>query len=180
MKLDKIEYAIYYATKAHKGQKRKVEDVDMIFHPFTVGMILQRNNCDEDTVTAGILHDVVEDTPHTFDDIEREFGKTVRDYVYDASEPDKSLEWIERKKHTIQQIKNAPLPSKLIVACDKISNLQDVLCNIEKYGEDKIISRNYDQQKWYYTSVYESCINGVDKTHPIFERYKKILEEVFI
>ncbi len=179
MKLDKIEYAIYYATKAHKGQKRKVEDVDMIFHPFTVGMILQRNNCDEDTVTAGILHDVVEDTPHTFDDIEREFGKTVRDYVYDASEPDKSLEWIERKKHTIQQIKNAPLPSKLIVACDKISNLQDVLCNIEKYGEDKIISRNYEQQKWYYTSVYESCINGVDKTHPIFERYKKILEEVF-
>lgn len=179
MKLDKIEYAIYYATKAHKGQKRKVEDVDMIFHPFTVGMILQRNNCDEDTVAAGILHDVVEDTPHTFDDIEKEFGKTVRDYVYDASEPDKSLEWIERKKHTIQQIKNAPLPSKLIVACDKISNLQDVLCNIEKYGEDKIISRNYDQQKWYYTSVYESCINGVDETHPIFERYRKILEEVF-
>ena len=33
---DKIEYAIYYATRAHKNQKRKIEDVDMIFHPFTV------------------------------------------------------------------------------------------------------------------------------------------------
>ena len=73
---DKIEYAIYYATKAHKGQKRKIEDVDMIFHPFTVGMLLQRNGCDENVVAAGILHDVVEDTPHEFDDIDDDdFGE---------------------------------------------------------------------------------------------------------
>ena len=41
--LELIDYAIYFATKAHTGQKRKSEkNVDMIFHPFTVGMILQR------------------------------------------------------------------------------------------------------------------------------------------
>ena len=50
----------------------KQENIDMIFHPFTVGMILQRNGYDEDIVTAGILHDVVEDTNHTFEDIEKE------------------------------------------------------------------------------------------------------------
>jgi len=179
MKRDKIEYAIYYATKAHKGQTRKVEDVDMIFHPFTVGMILQRCGCDEDIVAAGILHDVVEDTNHTFEDIEKEFGKRVRDYVYDASEPDKTLEWKERKIHTIEHIKNAPLGSKLIVACDKISNLEDALSNIEKYGEDKVINRNPEEQKWYYTSVYNSCIEGVNENHTIFKRYKEILEKVF-
>ena len=120
--MDKIEYAIYYATKAHKGQKRKMEDVDMIFHPFTVGMILQRNGQDEEVVAAGILHDVVEDTEKTFEDIEKDFGKKIRDYVYDASEPDKTLPWKDRKEHTINHIKNAPRGSKLIVACDKISN----------------------------------------------------------
>ena len=161
--MDKIEYAIYYATKAHKGQRRKMEDVDMIFHPFTVGMILQRNGQDEDVVAAGILHDVVEDTEKTFDDIEKEFGKSVRDYVYDSSEPDKT----------------APLGSKLIVACDKISNLEDSLSNIKKYGEDKVLSRNPEEQKWYYTSVYESCIEGVDKNNEIFQRYKNILKELF-
>lgn len=179
---DKIEYAIYYATKAHKGQKRKIEDVDMIFHPFTVGMLLQRNGCDEDIVAAGILHDVVEDTIHQFEDIEKEFGKKVREYVYDASEPDKSLEWEDRKKHTIEHIKNAPLGSKLIVACDKISNLEDLEDCIELYGEEKSwnsLKRNKDKQKWYYTSVYESCINGVDKEHPIFKRYKGVLERLF-
>lgn len=182
MEKDRIEYAIYYATKAHKGQKRKMEDIDMIFHPFSVGMLLQRNGCDDDVVIAGILHDVVEDTPHEFEDIEKEFGKAVRDYVYDASEPDKSLEWEDRKKHTIEHIKNAPLGSKLIVACDKISNLEDLYECIEKYGEEKAwscLKRGRELQKWYYTSVYESCIYGQDSQHPIFKRYKKILDKLF-
>ena len=177
--MDKIEYAIYYATKAHKGQRRKMEDIDMIFHPFTVGMILQRNGQNEDVVAAGILHDVVEDTEKTFEDIENEFGKTIRDYVYDASEPDKTLSWKERKLHTINHIKNAPLGSKLIVACDKISNLEDALSNMKKYGEDKVLNRNPEEQEWYYTSVYESCINGVDKNNEIFKRYEKVLKELF-
>ena len=179
---DKIEYAIYYATKAHKNQRRKIEDVDMIFHPFTVGMLLQRNGCDENIVAAGILHDVVEDTEHSFEDIEKEFGKRVMEYVYDASEPDKSLEWEERKEHTIEHIKNAPLGSKLIVACDKISNLEDLEDCIELYGEEKAwsaLKRKKDKQKWYYTSVYESCIEGVDKEHPIFRRYRRVLEKLF-
>lgn len=177
--MDKIEYAIFYATKSHQGQRRKQKDVDMIFHPFTVGMNLQRNGCDENIVAAGILHDVVEDTDHTFEDIEKEFGKEVRNYVYDASEPDKSLPWKKRKEHTIEHIKTAPLGSKLIVACDKISNLEDALDNIEKYGEDKVLARNPEEQKWYYTSVYKSCIENADKNHPIFVRYKNILNKIW-
>ena len=177
--MDKLEYAIYFATKAHTGQKRKQEDIDMIFHPFTVGMILQRNGCDEDIVAAGILHDVVEDTQYTFDDIERSFGKQIRNYVYDASEPDKSLPWKERKEHTIEWIKKAPLGSKLIVASDKISNLEDALRNIKKYGQDDVLARNPEEQKWYYVNVYKSCIENLDKNHPIFKRYENVLKEIW-
>ena len=73
--MQKLDYAILFATKAHDGQRRKTDNVDMIFHPFTVGMLLQRVGADEDTVIAGILHDVVEDTKYTLDDIENIFGK---------------------------------------------------------------------------------------------------------
>lgn len=177
--MDKIEYAIYFATKAHTGQKRKQEDIDMIFHPFTVGMILQRNGCDEDIVAAGILHDVVEDTQYTFEDIEKIFGKEIRNYVYDASEPDKSLPWKERKEHTIEWIKKAPLGSKLIVASDKISNLEEALKNIKKYGQDDVLARNPEEQKWYYVNVYKSCIENLDKNHPIFKRYENVLKEIW-
>jgi len=182
MEKDKIEYAIYFATKAHKGQKRKIEDIDMIFHPFTVGMLLQRNGCEEEVVAAGILHDVVEDTSYTFEDIEEEIKEKAKSFVYDASEPDKSLSWEERKKHTIEHIKGAPLGSKLIVACDKINNLEDLYESIQKYGEEQSynsLKRGKDLQKWYYSTVYESCINGEDKNHPIFKRYKNILNKLF-
>lgn len=178
--MDKLEYAIYFATKAHKGQRRKQEDVDMIFHPFTVGMILQKNGCEENVVIAGILHDVVEDTNYTFEDIEETFGKEVKRYVYDASEPDKSLPWRSRKEHTINHIKHASLGSKLIVACDKISNLEDALENIRKYGKDKVLESCPEEQKWYYTSVYNSCIENVDKNHPIFIRYRNILKKIWV
>lgn len=71
--MERLDYAILFATKAHDGQRRKTDNVDMIFHPFTVGMILQRAGMNEDTVIAGILHDVVEDTKYTINDIEKIF-----------------------------------------------------------------------------------------------------------
>lgn len=179
---NKIEYAIYYATKAHTDQKRKVENVNMIFHPYIVGMILEKAGCSDELVAAGMLHDVVEDTPHTFEDIEKEFGKQIRDYVYDASEPDKTLSWEDRKAHTINHIKNKSLESKLLVASDKISNLEYLKDNIDNYGEEKawsVLKETKERQEWYYINVYKSCILNEDENHPIFKRYKAILNELF-
>ena len=64
---------------AYNHTPKKIENVDMIFHPFTVGMLLQRNNCDEDIVAAGILHDVVEDTDITMEELQKEFPQKVID-----------------------------------------------------------------------------------------------------
>lgn len=103
--LELIDYSIYFATKAHAGQKRKSEpDLDMIFHPFTVGMILQRAGANTNCVIAGILHDVVEDTKYTLEDIKNEFGPGIAKIVDEVSE-DKSLKWKERKIEAINKIK---------------------------------------------------------------------------
>ena len=59
------------------------------------------------------------------------------------------------------------------------NNLEDSISNIKECGEDKVLSRNPEEQKWYYTSVYKSCIENVDANHPIFVRYKKVLEELW-
>ena len=63
--MKRLDYSILFATKAHDLQKRKTDNVLMIFHPFTVGMILKDADMSEDCVIAGILHDVVEDTKYT-------------------------------------------------------------------------------------------------------------------
>ena len=72
----RVERAIEMATKAHEGQKRKSGD-NYIVHPIAVMQILESWGMDEDTIIAGVLHDTVEDTELTLDDIRNEFGETV-------------------------------------------------------------------------------------------------------
>lgn len=95
-----------FAIEAHKGQVRKSDiEKPMIIHPINVAQILKQYGFDENVIAAGYLHDVVEDTKYEIEDIEKKFGKDVSSLVYGASEPDKSLSWEERKKHTIDETK---------------------------------------------------------------------------
>ena len=71
-----IEKAYQLASKAHANQFRKSGEA-YIIHPLWVGIILAQLEMDKETIAAGILHDVVEDTEVTKEDIEKEFGEEV-------------------------------------------------------------------------------------------------------
>ena len=71
-----VEKAYCIAKNAHEGQKRKSGEA-YIIHPLWVGIILAQLEMDKETITAGILHDVVEDTVMTYDEIKEEFGDEV-------------------------------------------------------------------------------------------------------
>lgn len=73
---DRVKRAVEMATKAHEGQFRKTGE-PYIIHPLAVKKILEEWGMDEDTVIAGILHDTVEDTDLTLNDIKKEFGPSV-------------------------------------------------------------------------------------------------------
>lgn len=98
-----------------------------------------------------------------------------------ASEPDKSLSWEERKLHTIEATRKLPLKNKLVICADKINNLEDTMIKFQKNGKRDFseFKRGKEQQKWYYTNVYESLIYGEDENLPIFKRFKKVLDIVF-
>ena len=98
----------------------------MIIHPINVGQILKQYGFDENVVSAGYLHDVVEDTSYEIEDIKDKFNDDIASLVYGASEPDKSLSWEERKKHTIEETKKLDLRHKAVICADKISNLEDL------------------------------------------------------
>lgn len=179
--LELIDYAIYFATKAHNGQKRKSDkEVDMIFHPFTVGMILQRANASTNCVIAGILHDVIEDTKYTYDDVVTEFGEEIAKIVYEVSE-DKQLSWKERKQDAIDRIKVASIEGKLVECADKISNLETMYALYEEQSEDiwKNFKKPKEEQKWYYTEMYNAVIMNTNENNELFKRYNKILKKLF-
>ncbi|MGL5330577.1 MAG: RelA/SpoT family protein, partial [Peptostreptococcaceae bacterium] len=75
-----VQKAYYFGKKAHEGQFRKSGEPYFI-HPIAVANILALMELDIETIVAGLLHDVVEDTEYTYEDIEKEFSKEVADLV---------------------------------------------------------------------------------------------------
>lgn len=177
-----VERAKQFAILAHKGQVRKSEpDKPMVIHPIHVANLLEEYGFDENVVAAGYLHDVVEDTRYTDEDIRTIFGIDIESLVMGASEPDKSLSWEERKLHTIETVKDLDLRHKAIVCADKISNLGDLINLFGKTGEFnfRAFKRGFDSQKWYYTEVYKSLINNEDPQFPMFVQLKKMIDYLF-
>jgi len=171
-----------FAIKAHKGQVRKSDpEKPMIIHPINVAYILKQYGFEENVVAAGYLHDVVEDTSYEISDIKTKFGCDVASLVYGASEPDKSLSWEERKKHTIDETKKLDLRHKAVICADKISNLEDlrILSEIKGEYDFSLFNRGFDSQKWYYTELYNSLIFNEDETYPMFIKLKELIDHIF-
>lgn len=171
-----------FAIKAHKGQVRKSDkDKPMIIHPINVANILKEYDFDQNVISAGYLHDVVEDTKYEIENIKEMFGEDIASLVWGASEEDKSLSWEERKEHTIEKTKTLDLRHKAVICADKISNLEDLRILYELKGESVFSSfkRGFESQKWYYTEVYNSLIMNEDKNYPMFIRLKEIIDYIF-
>lgn len=153
-----IDKAIRRAATAHDGQFRKASKLPYISHPFAVGMILAQHGCTEAVIAAGILHDTVEDTDVTLEQIEAEFGSEVAALVAGASEPDKSLSWEERKTQTIDYLKTATLPVRQVVCADKLHNASSILADLRAEGEQvwDRFNRGKQEQHWYYTNIVAS------------------------
>ena len=180
--MDIKEKAKKFAIEAHKGQIRKSEpDKPKVMHPIAVGNLLEEYGFDDDVIAAGYLHDVVEDTKYTIEDIENEFGKDIRNLVEGATEPDKSLSWEERRLHTIRTVKDLPLKNKMLICADKINNLEDLFITFEKNGVRDFSSFNAGEEKikWYYTNIYKSLIYGEDESLPMFQRLKDVIDKFF-
>lgn len=176
---DDILNAAEFAMLAHMGQKRKGSGELYIGHSLGVAGILIENNASEEVIIAGLLHDVVEDTPRTLKDIEDNFGSRVAELVEGASEPDKSLSWEERKEHTIHtlgQTKDKEL--KELVCADKLFNIREMAKDYSDKGEEawSVFKRGEISQAWYFTSIAET-MNDIDK--PMARELKAEVRQLF-
>lgn len=125
--VSKYVKAAIFAAEKHKGQKRKSDDSPYINHPLGVAHILN----DEGGVTeievlqAAVLHDTVEDTDCTLDEIEANFGARVRGIVGEVSD-DKSLNKGARKRAQIEHAAGKSRGAKLVKLADKLHNFRDL------------------------------------------------------
>lgn len=119
--------AASFAARKHRDQRRKDEDASpYINHPLAVANVLasEAGVTDETLLVAALLHDTVEDTETTPDDIEALFGVAVRRLVEEVTD-DKNLPKRTRKALQIEHAHNSSAAAKQLKIADKICNIRD-------------------------------------------------------
>jgi guanosine-3',5'-bis(diphosphate) 3'-pyrophosphohydrolase len=120
--------AISFAADKHSRQRRKdVEASPFINHPIAVATVLATEGevSDEVTLLAAALHDTVEDTQTTFEELEDNFGLEVAGLVREVTD-DKSLDKGERKRLQIEHARKSSARAKQLKIADKICNIRDI------------------------------------------------------
>eukprot|EP00012_Vannella_robusta_P013855 CAMPEP_0206211306 /NCGR_PEP_ID=MMETSP0166-20121206/18056_1 /ASSEMBLY_ACC=CAM_ASM_000260 /TAXON_ID=95228 /ORGANISM="Vannella robusta, Strain DIVA3 518/3/11/1/6" /LENGTH=204 /DNA_ID=CAMNT_0053633129 /DNA_START=1047 /DNA_END=1661 /DNA_ORIENTATION=- len=122
--------AANFAALKHVNQRRKVGDIPYINHPIGVANYLTEVGKVEDPIAiqAALLHDTVEDTDTTFEELLEIFGEEVTNVVREVTD-NKDLTKTERKKAQVEHAKVCSTAAKLVKLCDKLYNLKDILSN---------------------------------------------------
>lgn len=178
--------AILFATKAHDGQKRKGNDIPYILHPLETVAIVGSMTNDEHVLAAAVLHDVVEDTKFTIEDIRNLFGERVAFYV--AAESENKREdlpaadtWKVRKEETLKHLALAPIEIEMITLGDKLSNMRAMYRDYLMLGDElwnRFNQKNKSQHYWYYQGV-AACLVGL-KNYPAYQEYCELIEKTFV
>lgn len=151
----RILEALSFAAQQHRRQRRKDADATpYINHPISVAAILasEAGVEDEATIIAALLHDTVEDTGATFEEIASRFGTEVSKLVQEVSD-DKSLPKETRKELQIAHARSSSPKAKLIKIADKIANLRDLVDAPPAEWSPERIRRYFD----WASEVVEEC-----------------------
>lgn len=128
--LNLIATALDFAAKKHRDQRRKDHAASpYINHPILLFKILavEAKVTDEIVLASALLHDTVEDTDTTFEEIERHFGSVIASIVKEVTD-DMSLPRLKRKEQQVQHAPNLSQEAALVKYADKIANLRDLMC----------------------------------------------------
>lgn len=181
-----IDKAIKFAGKKHSGMIRKGDGKIYFYHPLEALIVASSLTDDEDILAACVLHDVVEDTPATIEEILKEFNPRVAKLVASESEDkrgnkNKADTWKERKEEAIDKVRNAEdIGTKIITLSDKISNLRSLHSVILKKGDatwDAFNMKDPLMHYWYYDSLREAFSELKDTA--AYQEYCYLLNEIF-
>jgi (p)ppGpp synthase/HD superfamily hydrolase len=174
--MTKVESAEFFAKDKHKGMIRKDGTTPYFTHLESVVSYLKSLGVtDEDVLCSGWLHDTIEDTATTFDELYERFGKKVAVLVSSLSK-DKKLPKKERELQYVKQLKDSPLEAKIIKLCDISANLKDLASSkISKNQRKKTIN-----QKIHYLKVIKNDIIESKSNYPKISNIIQGINDVLV
>lgn len=181
-----FERAIAFATRAHAGAKRKGTGIPYIVHPIEAAAIASTMTTDEEMLAAAVLHDVLEDTEATPEELERLFGTRILRLVQDETEnkrkdlPPQDT-WKIRKQETITYLEErASREAKMLALADKLSNMRAIYRDFQILG-DELWQRFNEKDKRMHAWMYRAISNALQELseYMVWHEYNWLIDATF-
>ena len=183
--MDKLDIAIIYAVEAHSGMTRKRKMTPFILHPLEVAAIAGTLTNDKDVIAASVLHDVIEDTKCSKNDLLNTFGNKIYKLVMSDTEDkmnDKPANetWLERKQSTLNFLENANVAEQIVCLSDKLANLRELKRDYNTLGEG--VWKKFNQldklkHAWYYKGIADRLKELKDTW--AYKEYEGLIKDIF-
>ena len=181
-----LDRAIIFAVKAHAGTERRGKGFPYIVHPMESFYIDTTTTAIHAIAATPALHDVVEDTDITADDIRREFGDRIADlvvaesdvFVDGVSEEDS---WHARKQAAMDRLARAPHDAKIVAMGDKLSNMRAIARDYAMKGDalwNIFHAKDPKDHEWHYRGLAASLSELKDTF--AYKEFVSLIDQVFI
>jgi myo-inositol-1(or 4)-monophosphatase len=180
-----LDRAIVFAVRAHAGTERRGKGFPYIVHPMEAVEIVATMTNDQELLAAAALHDTVEDTDVTTEQIRAEFGERIASLV--ASESDvvidgSSLEqsWHARKQAAIDRLARASHDAKIVALGDKLSNMRAIARDYARQGDElwKLFhAKDRKEHEWHYRGLAASLRELQDTF--AYKEFEQLINQVF-
>lgn len=179
-----LDRAITFAVKAHQGMERKGKGFPYIVHPMESVCIVATMTNDQELLAAAALHDVIEDTDTTAEDLKKEFGERVAMLVEaesdDKSGGSKAETWRQRKLATLDRLRNADRDIKIVALGDKLSNMRAIAHDYAVLGDElwnRFTVKDPAEHAWRYHALAEA-LNDLSDTDA-YKEFHTLVNKTF-
>ena len=182
---DLLDRAIIFAVKAHSGTERRGKGYPYIVHPLEAVEIVATMTSDQELLAAAALHDTVEDTDATVEQICAEFGERVAALV--AAESEEKTEgiseadsWHARKQAAIDRLSHASHDAKIVTLGDKLSNMRAIARDYAELGDalwNRFHVNDPAAHAWHYRGLLEA-LRELEGTFA-YSEFKNLVDQVF-
>ena len=191
-----LDRAILFAVKAHSGTERRGKGYPYIVHPLEAVEIVATMTKDQELLAAAVLHDTVEDTDVTVDQIRAEFGDRVaalvaaetdeipgqagNDVMAGADRPSEEETWHARKQAAIDRLAKASREAKIVALGDKLSNMRAIARDYAVLGDalwDLFHAKDPKDHEWHYRGL-ANALKELDGTFA-YQEFVKLINQVF-
>ncbi|MBR4480730.1 MAG: bifunctional (p)ppGpp synthetase/guanosine-3',5'-bis(diphosphate) 3'-pyrophosphohydrolase [Prevotella sp.] len=180
-----LDRAIMFAVRAHAGTERRGKGFPYIVHPLEAVEIVATMTPDQELLAAAALHDTVEDTDVTIEQIRAEFGDRIASLV--ASDSDEKVSgvsaeqsWVIRKQAAINRLSHASREAKTVALGDKLSNMRAIARDYAMQGDDLWnLFRVKDRRdhEWHYRGLADALRELQDTF--AYKEFESLIDQVF-